>query len=118
MTEPREVNVAIVGLGRVGTIMLKKFLEREAKGIKVIAAVEKVVVTEGVRLAREKGIPVYNDPLEIVKYGTKIDLIFELTGVSRIRQELDDNLARSGNRVTIIVPDTIAHFVWNLVAES
>ncbi|HCJ66411.1 MAG TPA: serine kinase, partial [Elusimicrobia bacterium] len=37
----RVVNVAIVGLGRIGSIMLKKFLEREAKGVKVLAVSEK-----------------------------------------------------------------------------
>ncbi len=118
MPDGRQVNVAIIGLGRVGSAMLKKFLEREKKGIKVVGVAEKVVVTEGVRLAKEKGIPVYADPLEIVKPGSKVDLIFELTSVSRIREELNQALIRSGNRDTLIVPDTFAHFVWNLIAEE
>jgi glyceraldehyde-3-phosphate dehydrogenase/erythrose-4-phosphate dehydrogenase len=114
----RVVNVAIVGLGRIGSIMLKKFLEREAKGVKVLAVSEKLVVTEGVRLARERGIPVYENPGDIAKLGSKVDLIFELTGVPRIHEELTQALNRSGNRDTIIVPNIFAHFVWNLIAEG
>lgn len=116
--DDRVVNVAIVGLGRIGGTLLKKFLEREAKGIKVLAVSEKLVVTEGVRLARERGIPLYENPAEIAKLGPKVELIFELTGVPRIHEELNQALTRSGNRDTIIVPNIFAHLVWNLIAEG
>ncbi len=114
--DARVVNVVIVGLGKVGSTMLKKFLEKE--GIRVLAVCEKVVVTEGVRLARERGIPVCENLEAITKLGAKIDLIFELTGVPRIHEELNQIITRSGNRDTIIVPNIFAHFIWNLISES
>lgn len=116
--ENRTVGVAILGLGKVGSFMLKKFLEKEARGIRVVGVCEKLLVTEGVRLAKEKGIPVCENPADLAKVNSKTDFVFELTGVPRIREELVQALARSGNKDAIIVPDVLAHFVWNLIAEG
>ena len=43
----REVKIAIVGLGNVGSTFLRKLLEKKKQEIKVIAVAEKKVIHRG-----------------------------------------------------------------------
>lgn len=114
----KEVQAAIVGLGRVGGTFLKKLTEREGNGIKIVAAAERDENAEGVKLARDKGIRVYGEGAEIARLGRGVDIIFDFTGNSDEKTALRAELARSGNNNTVIAPEVISAFIWDIMAPS
>ncbi len=116
--EKKEVRVAIVGLGRVGSVFLKKLSEREKTGLKIVGCAEKRADAPGVEVAKSRGIPVYTDTKEIVAMGEDVDVIFDLTGNPETRKNLRGELARSGNQHTVIAPEVIAYLIWDLMGET
>ncbi len=113
----KEVRVAIVGLGRVGSTFLSKLASREDQGVKVVAVAEKDENAQGVMLARSEGITVYQDAKDIVAMGEAVDIIFDLTGVPDTRKVLRVDLARSGNQHTVVAPEVIAYLIWNMMGN-
>ncbi|MFA6015089.1 MAG: hypothetical protein WC742_08460 [Gallionellaceae bacterium] len=108
--------VAIAGLGRVGSVFLEKLLAQSAKGISIVAVAEKGE-TAGVALAKANGIN--NVSLDqLIEMGGNIDILFDLTGIPAVRQELRDKLLAAGNRHTVIATESIAMFIWVLISEG
>lgn len=117
-TEKKEVKVAIVGLGRVGSMFLSKLAAKGNRGIKVVAASERDTKAQGVELAKSKGVPVYSSSKEIVAMSEAVDIIFDLTGNPDTRRTLRSELARSGNQHTVIAPEMVAFLIWNMMEEK
>lgn len=108
--------IAIVGLGRVGSIFLTEMLNHSDKGLKVVAVAEKGD-TSGRALALAHGIP----NLEIdalMARGESIDVLFDLTGVPAVRRELREKLMLLNNRHTIIATESIARLIWSLISNG
>ncbi|MDH5572050.1 MAG: hypothetical protein OEY89_09810 [Gammaproteobacteria bacterium] len=63
-------------------------------------------------------VPVYRDALEVLSLGEKVDVIFDLTGNTDIRQGLRTGLQESGNRHTVIAPAVIANLLWMFFDDS
>jgi glyceraldehyde-3-phosphate dehydrogenase/erythrose-4-phosphate dehydrogenase len=114
-TAKKELKVALVGLGRVGSKFLKKLMDRGGRGIKVVAAAEKSEDALGYKLAKDNGITVYSDGMEIIKMGKDVDIIFDLTGERFAKMDLRAELARSGNTHTVIAPEVLSWFIWNII---
>jgi glyceraldehyde-3-phosphate dehydrogenase/erythrose-4-phosphate dehydrogenase len=117
-TPKKEVKAAIVGLGRVGSIFLKKAIERKDHGINIVAAAEKSQSAPGIQIAKDNGIRVYGDGKELVEMGDDIDIIFDLTGDPRVTMFLQRALFRSKNLHTVLAPEAFAHYVWSLMAAD
>ncbi|MFN3870121.1 MAG: serine kinase [Aquificaceae bacterium] len=112
----RRVNVAIAGLGRVGSQFLEALLSVNAEGVKVIAVAEPREDLESVSLAKSKGIAYYRDARDMLRsLEDSIDVLFELTGNAVIRTELYEILSQSANRKTVIVPEPVAFLIWSLI---
>lgn len=108
--------VAVVGLGRVGAAFLEELMCVVDKGIKIAYAVEQND-TPGRRMAQDYHIPVVTlDGL--IAEGEKVDVIFDLTGSEAVRKELRGKLHASGNKHTVIAPESIARMVWALMADD
>ncbi len=114
--EKKDLRAAIIGLGRVGTTFLNKLSERDKQGIKVVVAAESNQDAPGVQVARNKGVRVVSDGGDIIDMGDSIDIVFDLTGNRHARMELRVKLAKSGNMHTVIAPEVLAFFIWNLIA--
>lgn len=108
--------IAIVGLGRVGSVFLEGLLNHGHDGITVTAVAENGE-TSGKVLARAKDIPVL-DIDALIAQGESIDILFDLTGAPAVRKELREKLMASNNRHTIIATETIAQLVWSLLASG
>jgi hypothetical protein len=102
----------------VGGAFLKKLIEQEGKGIKIVAAAERDENAEGVQLARDKGIRLYNEGREIVGLGGAVDIIFDFTGNPEEKANLRVELARTGNDNTVIAPVVISEFIWDIMAPN
>lgn len=113
----KKINVAIVGLGRVGSTFLQKLVEHESKGISIAAVSEKDQNTAGLQIAKDKGIKIYDDE-KIVDMGEELDIIFDLTGSSEARKRLREAMVRTGNTHTVIAPEIMAFLIWDLISEG
>lgn len=109
-------SIAIVGLGRVGSVFLEGLLDHAADGINVVAVSEQGD-TPGKKLAQAKGIPVVDIDALIAK-GDSIDILFDLTGAMSVRKELRDKMAASNNRHTLIATEAVAQLIWSLIPHE
>lgn len=107
-------SIAIVGLGRVGSIFFNELLRRPNDDIEIVAVAESGE-TSGKTLAKAQGIAVL-DIDALIARGDGIDILFDLTGVPAVRKELREKMLASDNRHTIIATETIARLIWSLVA--
>lgn len=108
--------IAIVGLGRVGSAFLEGLLNHDADGAHVVAVAEQGD-TPGTRLAKSKGIPV-QDIDALIAQGEKIDILFDLTGNAKVRQELREKMMASNNRHTLIATESVAQLIWALISSE
>jgi len=111
-----KINIAIIGLGRVGSILLQQMILFKKKGINILSVAE-LSETPGKLLAREQKIPITSLE-EIVKLGKKADLIFELTGSIEVRQKLRNLLKESNNNYSVIVTETIATLICLILTDK
>lgn len=114
----KEVKIAIVGLGRVGSLFLRKMTEQKISGVKLIAVVEARADAPGVKIAEDKKIKIYKEVQDIVRLGDAVDVIFDLTGSAEVRRALRSGLAGSNNRHTVVAPEVVAFLIWGLIASG
>jgi predicted dinucleotide-utilizing enzyme len=110
------VTLAIVGLGTVGAEFLEEILKHRDKGI-AVSCVAEIEETAGKQIARKAGIEIATID-EILGKAAAIDVVFDLTGSKTVRRLLRDGLGASGNRHTVVVPETVSHLVWGLMTNQ
>ncbi len=108
--------IAIVGLGRVGSVFLGELLRRPNKNIEIVAVAENGE-SGGKILAKSQGIPIMDIDAMLAK-GESIDILFDLTGLPAVRKELREKLMAADNCHTIIATETIAKLIWSLIASD
>ena len=114
------INVAVLGLGRIGQQFaagLSKHIDQGGKPIKIVAVAERDPDSLAAEMFADENVPVYAKASDVVEMADQIDIIFDLTGSPEVRQTLRAKLHDAGNRDTIIVPEIFAHFVWSLLEE-
>ncbi len=115
----RRINVAIAGLGRVGSQFLEALLSVNTEGVKVVAVAEPREDLESVNIAKGKGIAYFRDARDMLRsLEDAIDVLFELTGNAVLRTELHEILSQSANRKTVIVPEPVAFLIWSLIVQG
>lgn len=116
-----KVKVALLGLGSVGEIFAEHFLEKiQEQHINVeIVAVASPQLDSPVALGfSHSKVPVFQDALDVVNLGDKVDIIFDLTGDSELRKRLRARLQETNNLHTVIAPEVFAHLLWNFFGEA
>ncbi|WP_291325933.1 hypothetical protein [Desulfovibrio sp. UCD-KL4C] len=108
-------NIAIVGLGRVGTVFLEKVLSNDS--VFVIKSVCELADTSGKKMAFDHGVPV-GCIEDIIKFGVDIDVVFDFTGDEKVAELLRRKLQESGNNYTQVAQKRIARLIWSLIAED
>ncbi len=112
----KKIRVAIAGLGRVGSKVLQALISLNSENLVVVAIAEPREELEAVNLAKQKGIAYFKDARDMLRaLDDAIDVLFDLTGNAVIRTELYEILSQSGNRKTVILPESVAHLVWILI---
>jgi predicted homoserine dehydrogenase-like protein len=118
VNEVKEIRVAIVGLGRVGSKFLKKLAGMGDQGIKIVAVAERDEDLPGVEFAKKRGITVYSDGKEVIEMGDAVDVIFDLTGDPYAKMELRIMRSKSGSYSTAIAHEALALLTWYLIADD
>lgn len=115
------INVALLGLGRIGhqfADSLANHIEGGKKPIKIVAVAERDPDSEAAKRFKSDGVPIFNDALDVVDMGEKVDIIFDLTGVPAIRQALRVKLQEKKNYHTVLVPEVFARLLWSFLEEG
>lgn len=116
-----DINVALLGLGRIGqqfTASLTKHIAEGGKPINIVAVAERDPNSKAAKDLEELGVPVYTDALEVVGLGDKVDIIFDLTGVPSVRKAMRDKLQEQGNAHTVLVPEVFARLLWSFLEDG
>jgi predicted dinucleotide-utilizing enzyme len=108
--------VAIVGLGRVGAAFLEQVLSNLHPGVDIAYAVE-IAETKGKQKAIDAGIAIVSMD-ELIAKGESVDVIFELTGLTDVRDDLRIRLQEAGNNYTIIASESIAKIIWSFISKE
>lgn len=108
-------NIAIIGLGRIGSAFLGAMLQKR-QSINLVCVAERSE-TPAKAQAAVAGIKIVALE-EIVGMGDAIDIIFDLTGIPDVRRELREKLMGSNNSHTIIASETIARLIWSMISDT
>jgi predicted dinucleotide-utilizing enzyme len=107
-------NIALVGLGRIGSAFLREIGKQQS--VNILYAAEPAdtpgkaqAVAAGIRIATLE---------EVAAAGDKVDIIFDLTGNSDVRKQLRERLAASRNQHTVIAPESVARLIWSLISDE
>ncbi len=107
-------NVAIIGLGRIGSAFLGAMLQKK-QSINLVCAAERGD-TPAKAQAAAAGIKIVSLD-DIVGMGDGIDIIFDLTGIPAVRKELREKMMASNNKHTVIASETVARLIWSLISD-
>jgi predicted dehydrogenase len=106
--------IAVIGLGRIGSAVFQQLQGRQRQGIE-IACVCEPNDTPGRSKAQKAGVPVLSLD-EIVAENDAVDMIFDMTGMPKVRKELREKLFASNNKHTVVVPENVAYLIWALLS--
>jgi homoserine dehydrogenase len=116
-----KIKIALLGLGEVGQTFAEHFLERIQTGrlpVEIVAVAHRDLESPVAMGFAQNQVPVFKDALEVLTLGEKVDIIFDLSGNSRVRQDLRLGLIERKNRHTVIAPEVMAKLLWYLFDES
>ena len=107
-----KIRIVVIGAGETGTPLLKQLLA--ADFVQVVGVADLSDDMPGMRLARERGVTTTNDFMTLVSLGTAVDIVIDVTGVAKVRDQLRHYLQDSGNHHTIIMHEMIAVLLMSL----
>jgi predicted dinucleotide-utilizing enzyme len=107
-------NIAIVGLGRIGSAFLEG-MQKKSGGINLVCVAESQE-TPAKAKAAAAGIKIAT-LTEIIAMGDAVDVIFDLTGIADVRKELREKLQAANNKHTVIASETIVRLIWSLISD-
>ena len=106
--------IAMIGAGETGTPFLKQLIA--APFVEVVGVADLNLNLPGVVLARENGIRVTSDFMELAREGEKLDIIIDVTGAKAVRGALRRHMIETGNQHTVIMHERIALLMMSLSA--
>jgi predicted homoserine dehydrogenase-like protein len=106
------IRVILIGAGETGTPLLRQLLA--ASFVKVVGVADLNDQMSGMKLAREHGVQTTTDFMSLARLGDAVDIIIDVTGVAKVREELRRYMQDSGNRHTIIMHELIAVLLMSL----
>ena len=106
--------IAVVGAGETGTPLLKQLLT--APFVTVLGVADLDLSMPGIALAKEHGVKVTNNFMELAALGNEVDIIIDVTGAPKVREALRKHMVDSGNTHALIMHESIALLMMSLSA--
>jgi predicted homoserine dehydrogenase-like protein len=106
------IRIAMVGAGETGTPLLQQLLS--APFVKVMGVADLNSEAPGMRLAREYGVKTFDDFMDLVRKGEELDIIIDVTGVHKVRDDLRHYMQQIDYHHTIIMHEMIAVLLMSL----
>lgn len=107
-----KIRIALIGAGETGTPLLQQLLG--AAFVEMVGVADLNDDMPGMQLARQHGVTTTNDFMTLVSQGEAVDIIIDVTGVAKVREQLRRYLQESGNHHTIIMHEMIAVLLMSL----
>ncbi len=105
------VKVVIVGAGQGGATVLRRLMQ--SNWVEVTGVIDQDPNAEGIRIAREVGVPCYiEDPIKVLEK-VKADLVFELTGDPQIGA----NLSNLPQRTFDVASGQVTYLLWDVIRD-
>ncbi|WP_312567697.1 Gfo/Idh/MocA family oxidoreductase [Comamonas sp.] len=108
--------IVVIGAGETGTPLLQQLLN--APFVELVGVADLNLELPGIALARQHQIPVTNNFMELVSQGTAVDIIIDVTGAAKVREQLRQYMVDSRNTHTVIMHERIALLMMSLSAGS
>lgn len=112
----QSISIAVIGAGRTGTPLLRDLLQYDY--IQVLGVADLDLNSPGMALARERQIPCFNEPMEMVEAVGQVDILVEVSGDRSLKAKIKQHFEAQENRHTIIMHDLIARLVISLCGRS
>lgn len=109
-----EFRIVVIGAGETGTPLLTQLLG--ASFVKVLGVADLDPDQPGIALARQHGVATTQDFMTLVSKGNEVDIIIDVTGVPKVREELRKYMVDTGNDHTLIMHEQIALLMMSLSA--
>ncbi len=109
-----KIKVALVGLGEVGEDFAEHLLEQiqeHRAPVEIVAVADRHLDSPVALGFAQSRIPVFQDALDLVDLGEKVDIIFNLTEKSAVDVAMSLRLMKNKNRHTVIVPVVVANLL-------
>ena len=106
--------IVVIGAGETGTPLLKQLLNTPFVKLLGVAVLD--LDLPGIALAREHNVPVTNNFMGLVAQGTEVDIIIDVTGAAKVREQLRQYMVESHNTHTVIMHERIALLMMSLSA--
>lgn len=115
----KQINVMMIGLGRIGGKFFQKFLEIDSARVNIIAVSEPNLSNPLLVEAEKRGIANYaNFEDAIRQHGEKIDIIMDTSNRAELKQALRRLLQETNNQHTVIVPMVVDYLMWYLLPDA
>jgi predicted homoserine dehydrogenase-like protein len=108
----QKIRIGVIGAGETGTPLLRQLLD--ASFIEVVGVADLNQDMPGIKLARERGIKTTADFMDIARLDNGVDILIDVTGVAKVREQLRDFFQQNGNHHTIIMHELIAVLMMSL----
>lgn len=106
--------IVVIGAGETGTPLLQQLLN--APFVQVLGVADLNLELPGIALAREHKVPVTHNFMDLVSQGAQVDIIIDVTGASKVREQLRQYMVDSRNTHTVIMHEQIALLMMSLSA--
>ena len=106
--------IVVIGAGETGTPLLQQLLN--APFVQVLGVADLNLELPGIALARKHQVPVTDNFMELVGLGNQVDIIIDVTGAAKVREQLRQYMVESGNVHTVIMHEQIALLMMSLAA--
>ncbi|NOZ10780.1 MAG: hypothetical protein GXP09_07075 [Gammaproteobacteria bacterium] len=115
-----DIRVALVGLGEIGELFAEMLLEQtqiKNAPVKIVAVADRHLDSPIALGFAQSNIPVFEDALDLVDLGDKVDIIFNLTENPSVDVSMNLRLMKNKNRHTVIVPVMVAKLLQVFFSE-
>ena len=106
--------IVVLGAGETGTPLLKQLLNTSF--VELLGVADLNLDLPGIALAQEHHIPVTNNFMDLVGQGSHVDIIIDVTGAAKVREQLRQYMVESNNTHTVIMHERIALLMMSLSA--
>lgn len=107
-----QLKIGVIGAGKTGKNLIKHL-----RGFDFVDLVQVADIREdapGYVFAKENGIAVTKDYMDVAKLGNKVDIIIEVTGKKEVKNNLRAYMQENGNKHTVIVPELVAVLMMSI----
>ncbi|MDR9469098.1 hypothetical protein [Marinospirillum sp.] len=110
------LSIALIGAGRTGTPLLKDLMQYSY--IEIVGVADIDSDSPGMRLAKDKSIPCFTQPMDLVREAGEVDILVEVSGDRSLKNTIKAYYEETGNRKTLIMHDLIARLLISLCDRS